>query len=243
VPLGTGRLLLRALADLLFALLIGGLLAAGCSLVIVLVRWPIHRIWLAAPGAWTLVLHAAEAGFLLAFLRRRRLDAWEGRPGPALFPRPRGPAIRRGLGIALLAVAISLAYLGGLWLIMGPALRHALESPGVEALCRAPLPVRVWGCTPAVFSAPLCEELFFRGCLFGSFQRARRPLLGALLSAAVFALCHMRPLLMPDMFVFGLLMAWLYRRTGSLAAPVAAHLSYNLICSIPVLLGMQGGLP
>ncbi|HEV3474394.1 MAG TPA: type II CAAX endopeptidase family protein [Actinomycetota bacterium] len=101
-----------------------------------------------------------------------------------------------------------------------------------EVLPRTPDLVQVvLGVVAVVFAGPFGEELFFRGFLFGAL-RARLGLLpGVLLSAAVFGLFHFLggPLLVALMFCFGIAVAVLFHRRGSLAAPVAAHALFNLI--------------
>lgn len=92
----------------------------------------------------------------------------------------------------------------------------------------------------AVVLAPAYEELLFRRVLFGRLAAAGRPLLGMLLSSAAFALVHEVPgtsgngpweiaqlwLIYGGM---GAAFAWLYQRTGTLWAPIAAHALNNAI--------------
>ncbi len=89
----------------------------------------------------------------------------------------------------------------------------------------------------AAVAAPVLEEVVFRGFLF-SMLRAQftRGRLGSFLgsqnaadwtasvvSGAIFAVAHMEPSAMPALFIFGVLMAELYRRSGSLVCPMLAH--------------------
>jgi membrane protease YdiL (CAAX protease family) len=101
-----------------------------------------------------------------------------------------------------------------------------------EVLPRTPDLVQVsLGVMAVVVAAPFGEEVFFRGFLFGAL-RARFGLVpGVLLSAAVFGLFHFLggPLLVVLMFFFGIAVALLFHRRGSLAAPVAAHALFNLV--------------
>lgn len=90
----------------------------------------------------------------------------------------------------------------------------------------------------AVVLAPVYEELLFRRVLFGRFLDAGRPWLGLVLSSLAFALMHEVPGLSanPPLAVIQLLVvyagmgavfAWLYWRTGTLWAPIAAHAINN----------------
>jgi len=75
--------------------------------------------------------------------------------------------------------------------------------------------------------APFAEELLFRGMLY-PLLRARTGAFGAIvLSAAIFAAAHVVPLLMPGLFVVGLLLAYLRERSGSIWPGVALHALQN----------------
>ena len=80
--------------------------------------------------------------------------------------------------------------------------------------------------------APIMEETFFRGFLFGGL-RGRWGLLGAALaSGLLFALAHFTGLsslpLLPAIGMIGMLFAWSYHYTGSLFAPIGGHFLFNL---------------
>src|SRR5439155_17661614 len=78
-----------------------------------------------------------------------------------------------------------------------------------------------------VIVAPIAEELFFRGFLYQALRRWRGVTQGILLSALVFALAHVSPIIIPSIFALGVILAFLFERRGSLAATIAAHMSYN----------------
>ncbi len=92
----------------------------------------------------------------------------------------------------------------------------------------------------AVVLAPAYEELLFRRVLFGRLWAAGWPWLGAVLSSLAFALAHELPgangnaplatLLLWVIYAgMGMAFAWLYRRTGTLWAPVGAHMLNNAL--------------
>lgn len=87
----------------------------------------------------------------------------------------------------------------------------------------------VVGALGAIVAAPLGEELFFRGLLFGSLRRRFRFSVAGTASAAGFGLVHVLPLLIPLMFVVGLVLAYVFERRGSLIASIAAHTAFNVI--------------
>jgi membrane protease YdiL (CAAX protease family) len=71
---------------------------------------------------------------------------------------------------------------------------------------------------------PLCEELLFRGLGFAAIDRFAVPI-----TATAFAIAHGLPELLPPVFVAGLVLGALRRRTGSLWPGVTAHATVNLI--------------
>ena len=91
------------------------------------------------------------------------------------------------------------------------------------------LPQLALGMVAVVIGAPIAEEIFFRGLLFGSLRARLGFIRAAVISAAVFGLFHVQPLLILVMFFVGLGLAILYERRGSLVAPIAAHAVFNII--------------
>lgn len=83
--------------------------------------------------------------------------------------------------------------------------------------------------------APVCEELLFRGLVFGALRRSIPFWAAALLSAAAFAGGHgwglgwglAGPVLWLQIFAGGLAAAWAYERSGTLAAPIVFHMLWN----------------
>jgi membrane protease YdiL (CAAX protease family) len=80
-----------------------------------------------------------------------------------------------------------------------------------------------------IIVAPIAEELFFRGFLYQAFRKRRGAMPAILLSAAVFAIAHFDPLLIAGIFPLGIVFAYLFERRGSLGANITAHMVYNLI--------------
>jgi hypothetical protein len=75
--------------------------------------------------------------------------------------------------------------------------------------------------------APFFEETFFRGFLFQGFARSWGIPVGALVSAAVFALSHQQFDIFVPLFALGLALAWVYWVTRSLWGSIALHAVYN----------------
>lgn len=89
--------------------------------------------------------------------------------------------------------------------------------------------------------APLSEEIVLRGAVLRSLLS--KPLLAGrservnawtaiAISAVFFALVHFNPAQMPHAFMIGLLLGWMYWRTGSILPGVAYHWANNSIAYI-----------
>lgn len=78
----------------------------------------------------------------------------------------------------------------------------------------------------AVVLAPLCEEVLFRGLLYPAFRGKIGAGLAMAVTAALFALVH-QPQTYPAIFVLGMALAYVYERTGTLAAPITFHAMFN----------------
>lgn len=87
-----------------------------------------------------------------------------------------------------------------------------------------------FGYTAMCIFAPLVEELVFRGAVLRSLLRSPlHPVYGILISAVLFALVHINPAQMPHAFIIGLLLGWMYYRTGSILPGVAFHWANNTV--------------
>ena len=81
--------------------------------------------------------------------------------------------------------------------------------------------------------APLVEELVFRGAILRALLRWKsNPWIGIVISAVMFSAIHMNPAQMPHAFVIGLLLGWMYWRTGSVLPGVAYHWANNSMAYI-----------
>lgn len=98
-----------------------------------------------------------------------------------------------------------------------------------------------WGYLAIGLLAPLSEEIVLRGAVLRSLLS--KPLLAGrservnawtaiAISAVFFALVHFNPAQMPHAFMIGLLLGWMYWRTGSILPGVAYHWANNSIAYI-----------
>ena len=76
--------------------------------------------------------------------------------------------------------------------------------------------------------APIVEEIFYRGLLQRSLERRYGVWPAILGSALLFGLSHFQLLQLPALVLFGVVLGLLAQRTGRLAAPIAAHIVFNM---------------
>lgn len=84
-----------------------------------------------------------------------------------------------------------------------------------------------WGYLSIALLAPLAEEIVFRGAILRSLLTTQRPWVAISLSAFLFALAHLNPAQLPHAFLVGLLLGWMYWRTGSILPGMAYHWANN----------------
>lgn len=94
----------------------------------------------------------------------------------------------------------------------------------------------------AAVVAPVVEEVAFRGLLYRWLRERAGPIVGAGASALAFSLLHGIAGLIPAIFVLGVILAWIYERTGSIWAPILVHGVYNGIVTTIVYAALARGI-
>jgi len=79
---------------------------------------------------------------------------------------------------------------------------------------------------------PAGEEVFFRGLALGALRRLMNRHLAALVSALFFAAAHLEPVEFLPIVLLGLILAYTYEYTGSLAPGMIAHGVNNLMALV-----------
>lgn len=77
------------------------------------------------------------------------------------------------------------------------------------------------------FGAPLAEELYFRGYVFASYLREKGPPVAYVVSGLLFASLHLNKEALLPIFVLGMMLSWMYHRSGSVVPPIVAHAFNN----------------
>jgi membrane protease YdiL (CAAX protease family) len=195
----------------------------------------------------TMVASAVASLAILAVLLLWLSKAHRGWPAIIRMPtrgawgRHAGAGALFGLGLYPVAVIV----VGGIVLV----LLQALSGESVQAPEQVPQDLPAAGVAVTVLYAlviaPFGEELFFRGILFRSLRDRHGFAVGAVGSGIAFGLIHYVPgplidalLLMLVMTFVGVALAFIYERRGSFVAPVAAHVTFNVI-GIALILGLR----
>lgn len=187
--------------------------------------------------AATTVGQYAGHGIALALLARRRRGGFRAlrlvvRPTDGLY-------VFAGVGLQFL-VALAFAPLTRTLGESPQALTEMLPDIG-GTVARTVLIVAIG------FAAPLVEEVLFRGILYRAFER--RWGVGAAMggSAIIFSIFHLfgvassdplraAAVLIPQIFVVGLVFAWLVRRHDRLGVSIFAHAGFNLVAVVALFL-------
>lgn len=181
---------------------------------------------------WITLIGTAPAA-LVPYFFRRRASAVERAASTAALRRKStwGWVALTALGVfALSATVTTLGKFSGI------EPEPTNQEPIKQALAASPWFVGLF----VVMIAPMYEELLFRRVLFGRLWAAGKPVLGMWLSGIAFAMMHEPPgmtgnplsatlLLWVVYACMGVAFAWVYRRTGTLWASIAAHALNNAL--------------
>jgi membrane protease YdiL (CAAX protease family) len=143
-----------------------------------------------------------------------------------------------GIGGLFVTLPASMLYLS----IVGPDATSAVGE--VFGDVRASLPLALLIFATVVFVAPLCEEIVYRGLLWGAVERLRVgrwvPLV---VTTLLFALAHFEFTRTPLLLVVAIPIALARFYTGGLLASIVAHQVNNLLPGIALMLGLVGAIP
>ena len=183
------------------------------------------------------------SGLVISFLIRQNVAlvaiicliavVWRRTPWHALgFVSPGGRWYRRVVPLALLVqVAVILTNV-----LISLALGEPFDNPQIALIMPDPgdWTAMVGILLATSLLAPFAEELALRAVLYGWLRRHAGPLLSALVSAMVFAMLHGSLILLPGTFLVGLVLAWVYERSGSLLPCILLHGCFNAISTLLV---------
>lgn len=198
----------------------------------------IASIALVIPLAIAAVVSATALGLLqVVLVWLLAIRAWPPPMDLLGFTRPRTSyPVSAMLVVAALVCSLGFAQLYTMaaramgWdFLMPPEIPDGLLLPGGWVIFSG-LALAVW--------TPIAEETFFRGFILRGLTNRWRLTPALIVSAAVFAALHLAPALLLPVFVTGLLLGFLYHRTGSLWPCIAVHAAQNLVAVLSTWLGL-----
>jgi membrane protease YdiL (CAAX protease family) len=94
----------------------------------------------------------------------------------------------------------------------------------------------------AAVVGPIIEELFFRGFMYSAFKKHIGVIGAMLITAVMFAALHAHAVGFVPIVVLGLLLAYLYEKTGTLVSSITVHVIHNVAMVLLVFLVKQLGV-
>jgi membrane protease YdiL (CAAX protease family) len=177
----------------------------------------------------TFLLEASGPAVIFGWLRST------GRSRPAWFGRAGRRAGDVGLGFV---IGVALLFASGICVAITIAIAKAivghqptLPNPAQGFRGGWLIPLGLMLCV----TAPLCEEILFRGFLFRGLRTRWGWWPAALVSSLLFALAHGSPYRLLNVFVDGLILSAIYESRKSLLTTITAHATLNTIIFITIL--------
>jgi membrane protease YdiL (CAAX protease family) len=144
-----------------------------------------------------------------------------------------------GVGGLVITIPASLLYV----VVVGAEQASSAVGEVFEGLRAGPL-AAVGVALVVVVLAPLCEEIVYRGLLWGAVERYAVPRwVPFVVTTLLFALAHFEFTRTPLLFVVALPIAFARMHTGRLTASIVAHQVNNLLPGVVLALALVGVLP
>lgn len=194
-------------------------------------------VWLMAVG--TGLFHVAALGVVHGLVRAHGVRwgeafglfraGWPGRWVSAILWTL--PALAGAWGI----------HQGSIWLLEWASVPHDSQA-AVEAVRRAGAGWELGVLFVfAVLTAPVVEEVLFRGVLWPLARDRGWRVAGAIGVSLLFALIHLNVAAILPLWGLGLFWIWMYERTGDLTAPILSHALFNGVNFAWLLVADPGG--
>ncbi|ORW70573.1 CPBP family intramembrane glutamic endopeptidase [Mycobacterium saskatchewanense] len=142
-----------------------------------------------------------------------------------------------GFGGMLVTIPASMVYRA----VVGPGANSTVGR--IFGGLRAGWPWAVAVLLIVVIIGPLCEEIVFRGLLWGAVERRWGRWAALVVSTLVFALAHLEFTRAPLLVVVAIPIALARWYSGGLLASIVAHQVTNLLPGIVLMLGLLGAVP
>jgi uncharacterized protein len=186
------------------------------------------------------------AGLSLSALLLMQLPLWATQVGTVAWAgEVRGNGVRRDFGLAVRAIDVPVGLAGGVAAQIAVSAAYALVSQVVDLdPDQTARQISAKGSGLGVLTlfvlfavvAPVVEELFYRGLLLRSLERSLPRTAALVVSALIFGAVHFELLLLPGLFVAGLIFGWLVQRAGRLGPGIFAHIGFNSLTILTMAL-------
>ena len=137
------------------------------------------------------------------------------------FRRPRGPVLGPTLAVFFGYLAIAYVYA----LLVSPPKDDLPQELGADESTTLAVVTGIF----VIAVAPLVEEFFFRGFLYQAFRNRIGVWAAAGASGLIFGAIHFKPEFLVPLAGLGILLAWLFEKTGSLWPCIAVHAVNNTL--------------
>lgn len=150
------------------------------------------------------------------------------------------------------AVGLGLAFgIGGLFVTLPAALLYqSIVGPdatsavgGIYEGVRTTWPLAVAALLLVAVIAPICEEVVYRGLLWGALEQRWGRVIAVTVSTLVFALAHLEPQRAPLLLVVAVPIALARLHSGSLWGGIIAHQVTNLLPGMVMMFSLLGMMP
>lgn len=200
---------------------------------------------LATPGAGSAVgscfsdLGWAAAIAAAVALAHWKAGGWDGAYGFWPFWRSYAPDRAPLWSDAALGLC---AYLFSSWLVSLSSRLNQLffkapdHHPLVDIMATHPTPTQTAVIVfAATFGAAFFEEIIFRGILYNALRRHYRAVPAAIAAALLFSAVHRIAANLLPLFLIGIILTWLYEKTGRLVASMVFHFANNFVSIVTLL--------
>lgn len=129
------------------------------------------------------------------------------------------------VSVSVMTVSVVLILAMGCW---SNYMLEALEVPDTMKELFEVMLDNPWGIFAIALLAPVFEEILFRGAIQGYLMKKwTNPWWGIVVASLIFGTIHGNPVQIPFAFITGLVLGWVYYRTGSLLPGIVMHFVNN----------------
>lgn len=119
-------------------------------------------------------------------------------------------------------------------------LSSTVEIPNILEQQFEEMSKSIWGFLGICIIGPIMEEMMMRRVILKEMEKLTKSMWwGIIISAAVFAVIHINPIQVVFAMPAGIILGWIYCKTGSLLVPICIHILNNTISFITMRIGSE----